>query len=174
MPLFLLFVILPILEIFLIIEVKEVIGGWNTLGLVILTAFMGSQLLRRQGWKTLQALQEKTGRGELPAQELVEAVLLFVGGALLLTPGFVTDAFGLACLLPPTRKAMARSVVAKGLVSANNQFFYYRSGGRTFDAESWQEAQPGRADQEPVQRSRESSTGEPKVLEGEFIPHDRD
>ena len=164
MPLFLLFVILPILEIFLIIEVKDVIGGWYTLFLVIMTAYLGSTLLRRQGFKTLQNLQQKTAQGELPALELIEAVMLFVGGALLLTPGFLTDAFGLACLFPLTRKAMAKSVLAKGLVSANNQFFYYQSG-RTWDAGDFQ--------QDPVQPVQEKpSSSEGKVLEGEFVSRD--
>lgn len=104
--LLLLFIIVPIVEIYFLIAVGKIIGVWPTVGLVILTAVMGTYLLRRQGLATLQKLQATTQRGEFPAETLLEGIFLLIGGVLLLTPGFFTDAFGFACLLPPTRAAM--------------------------------------------------------------------
>lgn len=101
--LFVLFVVMPIAEMWLLIKVGGHIGALNTIGLVVLTAFVGITLLRQQGLSTLWRAQERMDSGELPAQEIVEGLLLAVGGALLLTPGFITDTVGFACLLPGLR-----------------------------------------------------------------------
>ena len=89
-----------------LIKVGGVIGALNTIALVLLTAVVGVALLRRQGFKTLLRARNKMDTGELPAQELVEAIFLAVGGALLLTPGFVTDAVGFCCLIPGIRQVI--------------------------------------------------------------------
>src|SRR5690606_19661020 len=101
--LFLLFVLTPIVEMWVLIKVGGVIGALPTIGLVLLTAVIGLALLRMQGFATLLRARQKMEEGQLPAKELVEGIFLAVGGALLLTPGFVTDALGFACLLPGTR-----------------------------------------------------------------------
>ena len=110
---FLLFVVVPIIEIMLLIEVGEVIGTLNTAALVVLTAVIGSLMLRQQGLSTILRAQERLGSGQLPINEIVEGILLAVGGALLLTPGFATDAIGFACLLPWTRRLLAAWLVKK-------------------------------------------------------------
>lgn len=92
------------MEIVVLIQVGSAIGALPTIGLVLLTAFLGLALLRQQGLSTLFRAQEKVRAGGIPVTELVEGVFLAVGGALLLTPGFVTDAIGLACLLPGSRQ----------------------------------------------------------------------
>ena len=97
------FIVLPILEMYILIEVGGFIGALNTIGLVLLTALLGLILLRQQGFRTLLNARNKLMQAELPTEELVTGIFLAVGGALLLTPGFVTDFIGFMCLLPFTR-----------------------------------------------------------------------
>lgn len=115
----LVFIILPIVEMAILIKVGTVIGALSTIGLVLLTAILGAALLRQQGLTTLLRANQRLNSGELPAREVAEGLILAVGGALLLTPGFVTDTIGLLCLLPFTRQwlagqALKRMVVASG------------------------------------------------------------
>jgi UPF0716 protein FxsA len=102
----LVFFITPIVEMYLLITVAGYIDAWPTIALVMLTAVIGVALLKRQGLATLTRGTARMNRGEVPAQEMAEGILLAVAGALLLTPGFVTDAFGFLLLFPPTRLAM--------------------------------------------------------------------
>lgn len=108
-----LFLIIPIIEIYFLIKVGEVIGALPTIILVVLTAVIGAALLRQQGLSTLARLQQSLGQGKLPAQEMIEGVLLAVGGALLMTPGFVTDTMGFLCLLPITRQLLAKAIIKR-------------------------------------------------------------
>ena len=105
-PLLLMFILVPILEMWLLITVGREIGALPTIGLVLLTAVVGLALLRRQGLSTVLRAQQKMQAGELPAREMVEGIFLAVGGALLLTPGFFTDALGFACLIPGLRQLL--------------------------------------------------------------------
>ncbi|MCU7553467.1 FxsA family protein [Alteromonas sp. ASW11-19] len=105
--LFLLFAILPIIEIALLVQVGGLIGGWNTIGLVIITAFVGAYLVRREGFQTLQAAQSKMQQHELPGKEMVEGLLLVIAGVLLVTPGFVTDIIGFLFVVPGSRHLLA-------------------------------------------------------------------
>jgi len=103
-PLLLLFIVMPILEMWLLLTVGRHIGVLPTIGLVLLTAVVGLALLRRQGLSTVLRAQQKMQAGEMPAREMAEGIFLAVGGALLLTPGFITDALGFACLIPGLRQ----------------------------------------------------------------------
>ncbi len=103
MPL-LLFMLIPIVEMWILIEVGGWIGALPTIGLVVLTAMIGLSLLKQQGLSTLLRARRKMDEGAIPASELVSGVMIAVGGALLLTPGFVTDALGFALLIPQTRQ----------------------------------------------------------------------
>jgi len=114
---FLLFIIMPIVEMVLLIQVGSVIGAWYTVGLVLLTAVIGVNLLKRQGLSTLLRAQQKAQQGALPVSEIGEGLLLAVAGALLLTPGFVTDAIGFALLTPGLRSQLAKLVEARMIVS---------------------------------------------------------
>ncbi len=116
--LFALFLLIPILEIYLLIQVGEVIGAWPTVLLVVLTAVLGAFLLRHQGIYTLNKVQTAMARGELPTMAMMEGVMLILCGALLLTPGFFTDALGFLGLVPPLRQAAIRALLARGVVSA--------------------------------------------------------
>jgi len=116
-PVFLLlFLLVPLVEIYFLIVVGGVIGAFPTVALVVLTAVIGAALARHQGLATLQRLQATMARGETPAIEMLEGALLLVGALLLLTPGFFTDALGFACLLPPTRRALAFWVLKRFMV----------------------------------------------------------
>ena len=109
--LFLLFAILPIIEIAVLVNVGEQIGGWNTVAIVIATAFLGAHLVRQQGLHTLLNAQQKMHTGMLPGQELAEGLLLVIAGILLVTPGFITDILGLLLCLPVSRPAIARALL---------------------------------------------------------------
>ena len=103
MPL-IIFMLVPIVEMWILIEVGGWIGALPTISLVVLTATLGLSLLKRQGLSTLMSARRKMDEGSIPASELVSGVMIAVGGALLLTPGFVTDAIGFALLIPQTRQ----------------------------------------------------------------------
>ncbi|MFQ5644989.1 MAG: FxsA family protein [Thiogranum sp.] len=102
--LFLLFLLIPLVEIYFLIQVGSVIGAIPTVALVVFTALLGAMLLRLQGLTTLQRTRSALAQGQVPAMEMFEGVLLVFSGALLLTPGFVTDAIGFLFLVPPFRK----------------------------------------------------------------------
>ncbi len=103
-----LFIVVPLIELYLIIEVGSHIGALWTVLIVIMTAVIGVQLLRIQGFNTLRRAQQSMAQGSLPAMEMMEGIVLAVGGALLITPGFLTDTLGFLCLIPFTRRAMIR------------------------------------------------------------------
>ena len=105
--LLLLFLLVPLIEIYVMIQVGGIIGALPTVLLVVLTAVAGAALARFQGLATLQRLQATMARGETPAIEMFEGVLLLIGALLLLTPGFITDGLGFICLIPITRRALA-------------------------------------------------------------------
>ena len=116
--LFLLFLSVPLLEIYLLIQVGGLIGAWPTVFLVVFTAVLGAALLRHQGLYTLNKVQTAMARGEIPTLAMLEGVVLILCGALLLTPGFFTDALGFLGLVPSLRQALIRAVLARGVVSA--------------------------------------------------------
>ncbi len=114
--LFIFFIIIPLTEMMLLFEVSDRIGGLLTLSLVVATAVVGVQILKQQGLATLTRAGQRLQLGELPAQEIVEGILLAAAGALLLTPGFITDTIGFIFLTGPLRKPIARKIVQSGMV----------------------------------------------------------
>ena len=112
----LLFIVVPIAELALLIQVGQLIGVWWTIGLLIADAVLGSWLLRAQGRAAWRRFNEALGTGRLPHREVLDGVLIIFGGALLLTPGFITDIFGLLFLIPPTRAVMRRLLVRRGML----------------------------------------------------------
>ena len=120
--LLLLFIAIPLLEIYLLIQVGEEIGALPTVALVIFTAVLGVWLLRWQGLATLAQVQQSMAQGQIPAIPLIEGLFLLVAGALLLTPGFFTDAVGFALLVPPLRQALARMMLQQGWWRMTGQF----------------------------------------------------
>ena len=108
--LFVLFIIIPIIEISVLMQVGELLGMWPTIGIVILSAWLGAKYVRQQGLATMQSVQAKMAQGEMPSSEIVTGLMLLVAGVLLVTPGFVTDIFGLSLLVPSVRQVIAASV----------------------------------------------------------------
>ena len=104
---FALFVVVPIIEIAVLIKMGGIIGLLPTVALVVLTATTGVWLLRLEGLSTLNEVQRHLQEGRVPGQSILEGLMLLVGGALLLTPGFVTDTIGFVCLIPILRKPLA-------------------------------------------------------------------
>ncbi len=115
---FLFFLAVPFIEIYLLLTIGGVIGVFPTVLLVVFTAVLGAWLLRQQGFATWQRMQASLAQGAVPAYEMIEGPILLVGGALLLTPGFFTDAIGFACLIPQTRRKFAQYIIEKQLISA--------------------------------------------------------
>jgi UPF0716 protein FxsA len=109
---FLAFLLMPVLEIYVIIQVGAVIGGWQTAALLLAESLLGAWIVRREGRRAWRTLQETFTRGVMPDRELADAALVLAGGVLLLTPGFVTDVLGFAFVLPFTRPLVRRLLAA--------------------------------------------------------------
>ena len=129
-----LFITIPIVELYILIAVGKRIGAVETIALVLATAVLGLALLKRQGYKAMLDAQTKMAQGTLPAKELVDGVFLAVGGALLLTPGFVTDALGFCCLMPGLRHGLVYWLV-KRLRPVNVPSQTKSSTGRTIEGQ---------------------------------------
>ena len=114
-----LFIVIPLVEIYVIIQVGQAIGPWWTILLLILDSIFGTWLIRHEGARAWQALRLALDSGRMPARELADGALILIGGTLMLAPGFVTDAFGVLMILPVTRplfRKLLTGVVANRLV----------------------------------------------------------
>ena len=117
--LLLLFIAVPILEIYLLIQVGEKIGLLSTLLTIIFTAMLGASLVRQEGIKTILSLQERLNKNELPGKELADGAMLLLAGVLLVTPGFFTDGIGFALAFPLTRALLRNKLIT--ILTANIQ-----------------------------------------------------
>ena len=115
MPVFILFLVVPFVDIYLLVEIGARIGAPWTILLVVMTAIVGAWLVRVQGLATWRRFQASLARNELPATAVVEGSCLLIAGALLLTPGFFTDAVGFACLIPPLRRALISHLLQRSV-----------------------------------------------------------
>jgi len=102
--LFLLFLIVPVIEIYLLIKVGSAIGGLATVATLLLVSLLGAYLVRSQGFRIIEKIREELSRGRLPAAQMLDGALVFIGGVLLMTPGFFTDFLGIFFLIPATRR----------------------------------------------------------------------
>jgi UPF0716 protein FxsA len=112
MRLFLLFVTTPLSELALLVYLGTVIGPWYTILIVVATGAIGAYLARNQGLATLAKIRSSIQQGIIPSRELLEGALILAGGLLLLTPGVITDTVGFLVLIPPSRRAIARYLLA--------------------------------------------------------------
>ena len=118
--LFLLFVVLPLVEIYLIVQVGQVIGAWWTIALLVVDAVIGTWLVKHEGGRAWRALRDALEDGRMPARELADGALILIGGTLMVAPGFLTDLLGIVMILPLTRPVFRRLlalVVARRLVT---------------------------------------------------------
>ena len=158
----LLFIIIPLIELYFIIAVGEQIGAFWTVILVLLTAVAGVNLLRFQGMSTLARAQKSMAQGQIPAMEMVEGMALAVAGVLLITPGFITDSIGLLLLIPASRQLIVKFIMRRAYVQAN---LYGGTGG----------FQQGRPQDQQDLYGKKSDVVKPKVgrtIEGEFKRED--
>jgi len=161
--LFLLFIIVPIIEIMVLMNVGAWLGAWPTIAIVIVTAWLGAKNVKQQGIATLQSVQTKMAHGEMPSSEIVAGLLLLVAGVLLVTPGFVTDFFGLSLLIPQVRKALIKSV-QQHLTSAAGS----PNQGFSFHSQSFNQQPFNQNTVEHGANDIEDNKHQGKTLDGEF------
>jgi UPF0716 protein FxsA len=126
--LFFLFIVVPLLELYILIKIGGALGAFQTVALVVLTALLGVVLVRFEGLKTLQQIRQSLSQGIVPAEEMVDGVLIFIGGILLITPGVLTDLFALVLLIPYTRtifKRWLRRRFDRMIATGNVRLQYY-------------------------------------------------
>ena len=167
--LFILFIIVPIVEMLILIEVGSFIGAFYTVLLVLLTAIIGINLLKRQGLSTFMRANQKMHSGQMPLSEIGEGMMLAIAGALLLTPGFVTDTIGFILLTPGFRSTVAK-LAAKKMAESATQSSYYSQTQYT-QAQNHSASEP----QENITDPFSSKNGFPErkvpaedIVEGEF------
>lgn len=156
----LLFIAVPLIEMVVLIKVGQQIGALSTIALVVLTAMIGIALLKKQGLEMLNRANWKMNQGQIPAREMAEGIVLAVGGALLLTPGFVTDALGFICILPGSRHFLLSQVLKNISINPIHQ---------NYGAGQWQEPQQHRESSHPHNNPHPGDTKKPgDVIEGEY------
>ena len=111
--LLILFIALPAVELALLIEIGQRIGTLETIGVIVVTGVVGAAMARSQGLRVLRTVQERLARGEMPADSLVDGLMILLASALLVTPGVLTDAFGLLCLVPAFRAVVKRDMLRR-------------------------------------------------------------
>ena len=124
--LFILFVIVPVTELYILIEVGKKIGSLTTIGIIILTGIIGAYLVKGQGFMILKKIQNDLNEGVIPGDSLIQGAIILTGGIFLLTPGFVTDIIGFIFLIPASRRIVKKYLLKwlKGKIKEGN--FYYR------------------------------------------------
>ena len=121
----LMFIAVPLVELYVIVETASSIGTLETIGLLILVSIVGAWMVKAQGMAVLWRVRGKLNEGQMPGRELVDGALVLFAGALMLTPGFVTDAVGLLLLFPPTRMAIRPILIRR----FRHRVAYYGPGG---------------------------------------------
>jgi len=132
-----LFITIPLVEIAILINIGKIIGAGYTIALVIGTAFLGVSLLRIQGISTLAKVQANIKKGQLPATELIEGLILLISGALLLTPGFFTDTLGFLMLVPILRQRLAETFFVNFMKNHINIRQTQTRSGNIIEGEHW-------------------------------------
>jgi UPF0716 protein FxsA len=169
--LFLFFIAVPLVEMLLLFEVSDQIGGLSTLGLVVATAVIGVQVLKQQGIATLTRANARLSSGELPAQEIIEGMLLAAAGALLLTPGFITDTLGFVFLAGPLRRLIAARLLRSGLVRAGGGLGAGFSGGPVGGSSGGfsRRSQGGFSGEHQGFDTSAAGSAEGEIIEGEIV-----
>lgn len=160
MPLFIIFIVVPLLELMLLLEVGSIIGsGWTFL-IIILTAIIGTRLVRQQGISTWGNIQQELAQGQLPAKAIFDGICILISGVLLITPGFMTDVFGLLLLTPPFRAFVYLNVGSRIQVVGGSQ------SRNTFEGEFTQQQETNDF------ITRGTSEHKPTTIDGEYSRKD--
>jgi len=135
--LLLLFIVVPIIELFLLIELGKLVGTIPTISLIMITGFLGAFLVRRQGIQVMTRIRTELQGGQLPAESIFDGAVILVAGAFLMTPGVLTDIFGFLCLLPATRSMIKQLIWARlqMMVQSGNIFVATHQTGRGYRKE---------------------------------------
>ncbi|WP_018623406.1 FxsA family protein [Kangiella aquimarina] len=160
---FLLFLILAVLEIYVLIEVGNWLGAPATIGLILLTGIIGVGLLKHQGLSVFERFKGKMQQGQAPAQEIIEGVLLIIAGAFLITPGFVTDTIGFLWLIPATRSAFA-----KGMIKAGWFKFQKMNGQGNFYYQYNQQSETRTRTEQEERHEEQTKVSGSRIIEGEY------
>ena len=166
--LFILFIVVPIIEIMVLMNVGAWLGAWPTIAIVIITAWLGAKNVKQQGVATLNSVQTKMAQGEMPSDEIVAGLLLLVAGVLLVTPGFVTDFFGLSLLIPNVRNMLIKSVQAHLVMNITSAGFSYQSSVHTQQPDAFSQStfQQNISNEKSNEKPSDHHQGE--TLEGEY------
>jgi UPF0716 protein FxsA len=148
----LIFIVVPVLELALLIQVGRTIGLWPTVGLVMVTAVTGAVILSQQGFATLRRTLEAASQGQPPVKPVLDGMFLLIAGALLLTPGLITDVAALLLLIPPVRHALATWIVRAIMKRAKSRVEIFRTSGPSASGPA----------------SARESQGHGPIIEGEF------
>lgn len=136
MPLMIiLFTLIPALELYLLFEIGGQIGGFNTIMIIILTGVLGATLAKSQGLSILMKIQNEMNTGALPGNQIIQGLMVFAGGLLLLTPGFMTDVVGFSLVLPGPRHLLlvwVKKLISHSMKSGNFKFQSFSGGNGAF------------------------------------------
>lgn len=174
--LFVFFVVVPIVEIAVLMQVGQFLGVWPTVSLVIITAWLGAKNVKQQGLATIQSLQQKMASGGMPSDEIVAGLLLLVAGIFLVTPGFVTDILGLSLLVPSVRRLLIATVqqqlVNNAAKSHSFSFHQQTFNQQTFRQSPFQQEKSEHLHSEHIHNDDEISFSKNKhqghTLDGEY------
>lgn len=136
--LILLFTLIPALELYLLFIVGAKIGGLNTILLIVTTGILGATLAKSQGMQVLSSIQHQANKGELPGDQIIQALMILVGGVLLLTPGIITDVFGFSLVIPGTRHILMsfiKKLIHNSIQNGNFRIYGVSAHQQGFDGE---------------------------------------
>lgn len=163
---FLIFLLVPLIELYVLIQVGSIIGALPTILLTVVTAIVGASLMKNQGVSTMQRAQQSLSQGVVPETEMMEGLFIFLGGLFLLIPGFITDTLGLLFLIPPVRHLLAKKFIQQRKSSYAR--YHGRDDGNIYEAE-WTESKDGQVKQVHVRYHQDKSSD---IIEGEVLDSD--
>lgn len=172
MPLFFIFIVVPLLELMLLLEVGAIIGsGWTFL-IIIVTAIIGTKLVKQQGLQTWSKIQQELAAGSLPAQAMFDGICILISGVLLITPGFMTDILGMLLLTPPFRKVVYSQVghriqVRSAGFNASGFSQHSSSSGQTFEHDLNRDNNPY-SSHDLNGSENKSLNNDPTIIDGEY------
>ena len=163
MKLLILFVVVPLVEIYLLVEVGGALGTEATILICVLTGIVGARLAKTQGISVMQRIQASVGEGRVPTRELIEGLMILVAGILLITPGLITDVVGILALLPPVRGALW--IHLRRYVTLRTQSTVWVNGQpRPFERHDFDDEGPDQQVYPPGQSPKDPKSKRPKII----------
>jgi UPF0716 protein FxsA len=168
--LFLLFIVVPIIEIALLIQVSDVIGGFATIALVIVTAIIGAKCVKQQGLGAYTNVQQQMAQGQLPGEHIFTGLCVIIAGVLLMTPGIMTDVLGFLLLTPAVRRSLSKALLAQASVKVQTGFGggFGAGFGQSGQQNNPFEQQANRPFEDAQSRQQERNVDGSNTFEGEY------